>query len=67
MTVNDSFTAYAPGARYRNRGMALTAHEVAEIERTPLEHVTWGAVAVLALVLGSIAALGFIAYLVAAQ
>lgn len=67
MTTHDSFTAYAPGARYRNRGMQLTAGEVAEIERAPLESVTWGAVGVLALVLGSIAAVGFIAYLIATQ
>lgn len=67
MSAQDSFTAYAPGARYVNRGMGLSAHEVAEIQRTPLEAVTWGAVAVLALVLGSIAALGAIAYLTFAQ
>ena len=67
MTAHDSFTAYAPGARYVNRGMGLSAHEVAEIERTPLEHVSWGAVGVLALVLGSVAAIGAIAYLLATQ
>lgn len=67
MTVHDSFTAYAPGARYANRGMQLTAGEVAEIGRTPLHEVTWGAVAVLALVLGSIAAMGAIAFLLATQ
>jgi hypothetical protein len=67
MTVHDSFTAYAPGARYANRGMHLTAGEVAEISRTPLHEVTWGAVAVLALVLASVSAVGFIGYLVAVQ
>lgn len=67
MTAHDSFTAYAPGARYVNRGMGLSAHEVAEIERTPLESVTWGAVAVLALVLVSISAVGFIGFLIINQ
>lgn len=67
MTAHDSFTAYAPGARYANRGMQLTAGEVAEISRTPLHEVTWGAVAVLALVLASVSALGALAYMVAAQ
>jgi hypothetical protein len=67
MIVHDSFTAYAPGARYANRGMQLTAGEVAEIGRTPLHEVTWGAVAVLALVLASVSALGALAYMVAAQ
>lgn len=67
MTPHDSFTAYAPGARYANRGMQLTAGEVAEIGRTPLESVTWGAVGVLALVLGSIAAISALAYLTFTQ
>lgn len=64
MTTQDSFTAYAPGARYVNRGMGLSAHEVAEIERTPLERVSWWGVAGLALCLASTSLVGALLYLV---
>lgn len=65
--TDSPYIIHAPGMRLRARPLPLCAGEVAEIERTPLEHVSWGAVAVLALVLGSIAALGALAYLLATQ
>jgi len=61
------FTQYAPGARYTNRPMTLAAGEVAEIERTPLERVSWWSVALLGLFLFAVAALGALLFLVLAQ
>ena len=65
--TESTFTQYAPGRRYTNRPMSLCAGEVAEIQRTPLEAISWWSVLLLAVALFSIAAVGAVGFLVLAQ